>query len=106
MALAMTPRLPICRPRLASGNSSVGSAIHAGLIGLAVIGVLTSLVSAYYYLRVVVIMYMRAGEPEARSELWLSAAIAATAAATFFLGLVPQPLLELAVRAGLSVPLR
>jgi len=82
-----------------------GSAISAGLVGLAVIGVLTSLVSAYYYLRVVVYMYMRAGEPEPRAEVWLTAAIAATAAATFFLGLLPQPLLDLAVRAGLSAPI-
>ena len=36
--------------------------------GLALIGVLTSLVSAYYYLRVVVYMYMREGELEVRSE--------------------------------------
>ena len=79
-----------------------GAAISARLVGLAVIGVVTSLVSAYYYLRVVVYMYMRAGEPEARSEAWLTAAIAATAAATFFLGLVPQRLLEWAAQAGLT----
>jgi NADH-quinone oxidoreductase subunit N len=79
-----------------------GAAISARLVGLAVIGVLTSLVSAYYYLRVVVYMYMRAGEPEARSEAWLTATIAATAAATFFLGLVPQRLLEWAAQAGLT----
>jgi len=71
------------------------AAIDAGLIPLAVIGVLTSLVSAYYYLRVVVFMYMRPGEAEARREAWLTAAIGATALATFFLGLVPGPLFAL-----------
>lgn len=35
------------------------SAIQAGLYGLAVIGVLTSVVSAFYYVRVVVNMYLR-----------------------------------------------
>ncbi len=35
------------------------SAIQAGLFGLAVIGVLTSVVSAFYYVRVVVNMYLR-----------------------------------------------
>ena len=35
------------------------SAVQAGLIGLAVIGVLTSVVSAFYYMRVVVNMYLR-----------------------------------------------
>jgi NADH-quinone oxidoreductase subunit N len=81
-----------------------GSAVSAGLIGLAVLGVLTSLVSAYYYLRVVIFMYMRPGEVELRREGWLSAAIAATALATFLLGLLPGPLLELAARAGMGAP--
>lgn len=35
------------------------SAVQAGLYGLAVIGVLTSVVSAFYYMRVVVNMYLR-----------------------------------------------
>ena len=40
------------------------SAVQAGLYGLAVVGVLTSVVSAFYYMRVVVNMYLRdsAGE--------------------------------------------
>jgi NADH-quinone oxidoreductase subunit N len=45
--------------------------IDGGYIGLALIGVLTSLVSAFYYLRVIVIMYMRDGEPVVRREFWL-----------------------------------
>lgn len=36
-----------------------GAAVDAGLLGLAVVGVLASVVSVYYYLRVVVYMYMR-----------------------------------------------
>ncbi len=36
-----------------------GSAVQAGLFGLAVIGVLTSVVSAFYYVRVIVNMYLR-----------------------------------------------
>jgi NADH-quinone oxidoreductase subunit N len=39
-----------------------GAAVQAGYIGLAVIGVLMSAVSAYFYLRVLVVMYMQ--EPE------------------------------------------
>jgi len=80
-----------------------GSAVEAGLIGLAVVGVLTSLISAYYYLRVVIYMYMRPGEAEVRREAWLTAAIAATALATFFLGLLPGPLLQLAAQAGVAI---
>jgi NADH-quinone oxidoreductase subunit N len=45
------------------------SAINAGLYGLAVIGVLTSVVSAFYYMRVVVNMYLRDSEEESTIEL-------------------------------------
>ncbi|HLB63309.1 MAG TPA: NADH-quinone oxidoreductase subunit N [Anaerolineales bacterium] len=78
-----------------------GAAIQAGLVWLALIGVITSLVSAYYYLRVVVVMYMRPGEPEARSERWLSAGLGLAALATVVFGILPGPLLALAERAGL-----
>ncbi len=39
------------------------SALDGGFVGLALIGVVTSLISAYYYLRVVVNMYMKEGDP-------------------------------------------
>ncbi len=39
------------------------AAVRAGYIGLAVIGVLMSAVSAYFYLRVLVVMYMKEPEP-------------------------------------------
>ncbi len=42
------------------------AAVRAGYVGLAVIGVLMSAVSAYFYLRVLVVMYMK--EPEAGPE--------------------------------------
>jgi NADH-quinone oxidoreductase subunit N len=77
------------------------AAIDSGLIGLALVGVLTSLVSAYYYLRLVVVMYMRTGEPEPRSEGWLNTTVALTALATVVFGLLPGPLLALAERASL-----
>jgi NADH-quinone oxidoreductase subunit N len=72
------------------------AALDAGQIGLAVVGVLTSVISAYYYLRVVVVMYMRAGEPETRSEGWLNATIGVAALATFVFGILPGPVLTLA----------
>jgi NADH-quinone oxidoreductase subunit N len=72
---------------------------------LALIGVLTSLLSAYYYLRVVVIMYMHAGEPEVRSgisgsgDAWLSLTAGVTAAATILLSLFAAPLFRWAAEA-------
>lgn len=75
--------------------------VDAGLIWLALVGVVTSLVSAYYYLRVVVVMYMRAGEPETRRERWLDASVAAAAIATFVLGVLPGPAIAFAQQAAL-----
>ena len=75
--------------------------LDAGLIGLALVGVLTSLISAAFYLRVVVVMYMRSGEPAVRREGWLHATVGLMAGATLALGLLPTPLYELAARAGL-----
>jgi len=76
--------------------------IDGGYIGLAVIGVLTSLISAFYYLRVVVIMYMRDGEPEVRSEPWLNLTTAFTAIATIVLSIFSAPILQWASQAILS----
>ena len=79
------------------------AAIQRGLVGLAVIAVLNSVVAAYYYLRLIVYMYMREPEgaptvarsprPRRRSPSWLSAWV------TLQLGLWPGPVLALAQRA-------
>ena len=45
------------------------AAVQAGLFGLAVIGVLTSVVSAFYYVRVVVNMYLREGSGDLEPAL-------------------------------------
>jgi NADH-quinone oxidoreductase subunit N len=77
--------------------------IAGGFPGLAVIGVLTSLVSAYYYLRVVVNMYMREGDPTIEIEPWLDFTTASTAVATVALSFVPQWLFLLATTAVLRL---
>ncbi len=82
------------------------AAIDAGQIWLALVGVITSLISAYYYLRVVVVMYMQAGEPETRSEAWLNATIGLTAAATFVFGILPGPILTLAENSSILESIR
>jgi NADH-quinone oxidoreductase subunit N len=45
-----------------------GAAVREGQVALAIAGVLASLVSVAYYLRVVVVMYMKDGEPETAVE--------------------------------------
>jgi NADH-quinone oxidoreductase subunit N len=77
--------------------------MDGGFYGLAIIGVLTSLISAYYYLRVVVIMYMRDGEPKTEHESFLDLTTAATALATVVLSLVPQFLFAWASSAVLKL---
>jgi NADH-quinone oxidoreductase subunit N len=77
--------------------------IQGGFAGLAVIGVLTSLVSAYYYLRVVVAMYMHEGEPQAGREFWLDATTIVTALATVVISLIPQWLFVLASESVLKL---
>ncbi|HSJ86561.1 MAG TPA: NADH-quinone oxidoreductase subunit N [Anaerolineales bacterium] len=74
-----------------------------GFTGLAIIGVLTSLVSAYYYLRVVVTMYMQEGDPERSSESFLDFTTAFTAVATVVISLVPQYLFAWASSAVLKL---
>jgi len=74
--------------------------LDADLIWLAIVGVVTSLISAYYYLRVVVVMYMRSGEPSTRSEAWLDATVIVTALGTLLLGILPGSFLALAGQAG------
>jgi NADH-quinone oxidoreductase subunit N len=68
--------------------------IAGGFYWLAIIGVLTSLISAYYYLRVVVTMYMREGDPQMTHETWLTFTWSAAALVTVVLSFVPQYVFE------------
>jgi NADH-quinone oxidoreductase subunit N len=73
--------------------------IEGGYISLAVIGVLTALVSAYYYLRVVIYMYMRPGEPSPSRDRWIYLVAAASAISLVVFGIFSQPLLNWASQA-------
>ncbi len=73
------------------------AAVESGLIGLSVIGVLTTVVSFYYYLYVIVEMYMKdPGETfeDARVRPATAVALTVCLALTFYLGLLPGRLLE------------
>ena len=74
------------------------AAIESGYVWLAVIGVLNSAVSLYYYIRIVVYMMLK-NEPagsEPRQSPALAVAMVASVAATIILGIYPQPLFEFA----------
>lgn len=63
--------------------------IQAGFLSLALIGILTSLISVYYYLRVVVFMFMKPGEKELQVNPWVGLVIAVTAIAVIAMALYP-----------------
>jgi NADH-quinone oxidoreductase subunit N len=77
--------------------------LQAGFIWLAVIGVLTSLVSAYYYLRILVIMYMQDGDPEISGDAWLKLTTGLTAVGTVVLSIFAVPLFQWASQAVLRM---
>jgi len=82
------------------------AAVSSGWVWLALVGVLMSVVSAYYYLRVVVAMYMRDPVGE---DTWAPVspasglALGISVALTLVLGIYPAPLLDLARAAARSL---
>ena len=74
------------------------AAIDAGYYWLAVIGVLNSAVSLYYYIRIVVFMYLKTETigSEPRADPALTLALAAAVVATLVLGVYPRLLFEVA----------
>ncbi|GAB4573969.1 MAG: NADH-quinone oxidoreductase subunit N [Anaerolineae bacterium] len=69
------------------------SAVNAGLIWLAVVGVVTSVFGAYYYLRVVVKMFLQDGEANIampRLPVTLAAALVIAALGTLIFGVLPD----------------
>jgi NADH-quinone oxidoreductase subunit N len=84
------------------------AAVNADLAWLAVVGVIFAAISAYYYLRVVLVMYMR--EPEApglEPRLALSPALTVALVCAFagvlLFGLYPTPLVSFATQAVLAL---
>lgn len=77
------------------------AAFEAGYAGLVVFAVLMSVVGAFYYLRIVKLMYMEepAGEITIAPRLDMRVALSANAIAVLALGVVPAPLMDLCARA-------
>jgi NADH-quinone oxidoreductase subunit N len=84
------------------------AALKADLVGLTIIGVLNSAVAAYYYLRIIVVMYMREGRqeiPVTKIPIGLGTALVVSLVATIYLGVLPGRVLDYALRsAGQLVP--
>jgi NADH-quinone oxidoreductase subunit N len=78
------------------------AAMQEGHTSLAIIGVLSSVVSVFFYLRIVVMMYMTEDAPEparpAVSRLSL-AALSVAMIATFYLGVLPTRVIDYALQS-------
>ena len=78
------------------------AAVGAGQYSLAIIGVLTSVVSVFFYLRIIVMMYMAEQRDAAltpRVPRPALAALSLSAVVLFYLGVLPARVLELAARS-------
>src|SRR5467141_444865 len=81
----------------------LSAALKSDLVGLAIILVLNSALGAYYYLRIIVMMYMREprGEvPVTPVPVAAGLAIAVCMLATVYLGVVPGPVLDYAAQGA------
>jgi NADH-quinone oxidoreductase subunit N len=80
------------------------AAIDAGLLPLAVIGVLTSVIGAFYYLRVIKVMYFDAGQPSFdKTPGAVRFVMAVGAIVTALLVFIPGPLISAAHAAALAL---
>ncbi|MBI4339894.1 MAG: NADH-quinone oxidoreductase subunit N [Chloroflexi bacterium] len=71
------------------------AAVHADMVWLAIVGVLNSVASAYYYLRVVRVLYVSSNDSQERvsTSVQVRLALALSGLGVLFLGLFPGPLL-------------
>jgi NADH-quinone oxidoreductase subunit N len=83
------------------------AAVNSHLIWLAVLMAINSIIGAYYYLRVIVVMYMREGSAEAmaaapvRFPVAVNVVLAVTAIGTVYFGLFPNQVLNLILQPNL-----
>lgn len=82
-----------------------GAAVSADMAWLAVVGMVNSVVSAYYYLRVVKVMFLEKASDESsvKFDAATGVALTATAAVTLLIGVYPSPLIEAARNAASSL---
>jgi NADH-quinone oxidoreductase subunit N len=80
------------------------AAIEANLVALAVIGVVTSVVGAYYYLRIVKVMYFdEAGAAYDAMPVGVKFVLAVSSIFVVLFGIVPAPLVSAAAAAARSL---
>ncbi|MFD4182838.1 NADH-quinone oxidoreductase subunit NuoN [Rhodococcus sp. NPDC058514] len=80
------------------------AAAEGGAVPLVIVGVVSSAIAAFFYVRVIVLMYFSAAPTSAPTIVMpgtaTAAAICLCAVVTVMLGILPQPVLDLADRAA------
>ncbi len=83
------------------------AAIEAGATWLVIVAVVASLVAAFFYVRVIVLMFFSEPGPETATvaipSVFTTIALAAGATVTIVLGVVPQPVLDMVANADVFV---
>lgn len=83
------------------------AAVQAGAMPLVIVAVLASVIAAFFYIRVIVLMFFSDPAPDGPSvavpSIFTTVAVAMSVTITVILGVIPQPLLDLASRAGVFV---
>ena len=83
------------------------AAIASGATWLVIIAVIASLIAAFFYARVIVLMFFSEPGPDTASVVvpstFTTVALAAGATVTIVLGIVPQPVLELVTNADVFI---
>lgn len=78
------------------------AALQANLVGLTIIGVINSAIAAYYYLRIIVVMYMRESRedvPVTSVPFGLGMALATCLFVTLYMGILPGKVVDFAARS-------
>jgi NADH-quinone oxidoreductase subunit N len=79
------------------------AALQSDLVGLTIIGVINSAIASYYYLRVIVVMYMREPKEDAPMvpmPIALGVSLTAAVAVTIYLGVLPGRVLNYALQGA------
>ena len=71
------------------------AAVETDLIWLAVVGMINSVISAYFYLRVIKVMYLSPREEAVKTSLPVNGAMAISVLGVLFMGVVPHYVMDL-----------
>jgi NADH-quinone oxidoreductase subunit N len=86
------------------------AAVAGGAVPLVIVGVVSSAIAAFFYVRVIVLMFFSDPAPEGPAVVtpsaFTSVAVGLGVAVTLILGVVPQPVLNLANHAATSLFVR